>query len=202
MVWRSLALDRPMSVAPSRAYSLIRLPAPALGRPYAVEHSGSVSHRRPRLRRGLRAPAGEGCPICGSGPTELARSDVEDFEYFVKPVRPFVVRRCLACECEYLDPRPRGDELPGFYPSDYHAYNEDHGRCVDPGVSASPLPRPLPSRASRWSSGRLFDVGAGDCRHFDEPGATATSSVRASRSSPRVAARGRARGYVIVDGML
>src|SRR5262245_55654671 len=151
----------------------------------------------------LRAPLGEGCPICGSRRTEFACSDVEDFEYFVKPPRPLALRRCLACECEYLHPRPTGDELPGFYPPDYHAYNEDHGVVASILVSMRARFRGRYYRGLlAGRPGRLFDVGAGDCRHFDELRRYCDIECAGVEIQPEVAARGRARGYVIVDGML
>ena len=72
-----------------------------------------------RSRRRARSAARE-TPPC-SGPTSV------DLEYFVAPPRPFTMRRCGSCGSQFLGPRPTEEELPPFYPSDYHAYNENHG---------------------------------------------------------------------------
>ena len=143
------------------------------------------------------------CPVCGAGETAPARDDVRDFEYFVRPTRPFGLRRCRRCDSEYLAPRPSGDELPPFYPPEYHAYNEDHGAVASllVGVRAR-----LRGRAYRQllggRPGRLFDVGAGDCRHFDELRRYCDLECAGVEIQPAIAARGRARGYAIEDGML
>src|SRR5271166_3271760 len=70
------------------------------------------------------------CPICGSDQTWRHRSDVVDLEYFVQPARPFIIEKCGRCASEFISPRPTESELPPFYPSDYHAYNENHGRLA------------------------------------------------------------------------
>ena len=57
------------------------------------------------------------CPICGSSRTRLLRADVVDLEYFVVPLRPFVVQKCDDCGSEFLDPRPVESELPPSIPT-------------------------------------------------------------------------------------
>src|SRR5262249_58614885 len=100
-------------------------------------------------------------------------------------------------------PRQRGDGLPPFYPPEYHAYNEDHGAVASMlvGVRAR-----LRGRAYRrllaGRPGRLFDVGAGDCRHFDELRRYCNLECAGVEIQPAVAALGRARGYAIEGRML
>ena len=67
------------------------------------------------------------CLACGeaAGPVSVAQPVA--FEYGVTPQQSFAYRKCEGCESEWLDPRPTTDELTRFYPSSYHAHNDDHG---------------------------------------------------------------------------
>ena len=141
--------------------------------------------------------------VCGSDDTRLSRADLADFEYSVRPDLPLVADVCGSCGSEYLTPRPTPDDLNHYDPSDYHAYNDDHGPV------ASALVRMRASRrAKQYSSlldgkkGALFDVGAGDCRHFDELRKVLDIECAGVELNPEVAAAGRARGYAIADGTL
>ena len=78
------------------------------------------------------------CPICASDHTRQYRTDVTDLEYFVVPPRNFVMQKCGACESEFLTPRPLESELAPFYPSDYHAYNENHSGVARMWCSSGP----------------------------------------------------------------
>jgi SAM-dependent methyltransferase len=143
------------------------------------------------------------CPICGATRTRLFRDDVRDLEYFVQPPRPFRVQKCDACESEFLNPRPTEAELPPFYPSDYHAYNENHGRFARLLVEARARSRArFYGRLIRHHPGRLFDVGTGDCRHFDELRRFLDLECSGIEIQPEVAARGRERGYDVLEGSL
>jgi SAM-dependent methyltransferase len=143
------------------------------------------------------------CPICGSSDTRLLRADVVDLEYFVVPLRPFVVQKCDDCGSEFLDPRPVESELPPFYPDDYHAYNENHG-----GVARLLVELRARSRARYYgrlihhTPGRLFDVGTGDCRHFDELRRFLNLECAGIEIQPDIAAKGRQRGYDVLEGTL
>jgi SAM-dependent methyltransferase len=143
------------------------------------------------------------CPICGSGDTSRYRTDVVDLEYFVVPPRPFVMQKCDRCHSEFLDPRPLESELPPFYPSDYHAYNENHG-----GVARRLVELRARSRARFYGRlikdhpGRIFDVGTGDCRHFDELRRFLDLECAGIEIQPDIAAKGRARGYDVLEGTL
>jgi SAM-dependent methyltransferase len=143
------------------------------------------------------------CPICGSDRTSLYRTDVVDLEYFVVPPRPFVIQRCDRCASQFISPRPTESELPPFYPSDYHAYNENHGRLARLLVEARAR-----SRARYYGKiinerpGRIFDVGTGDCRHFDELRRFIDLECAGIEIQPDIAAKGRARGYDVLEGTL
>ena len=153
-----------------------------------------------RHRRGHRAVI---CPICGSARTKLYRSNVRDLEYFVEPPRPLLVHRCEECASEFLAPRPKESDLPPFYPSDYHAYNENHS-----GVARLLVQFRARARAKLYGGlipggrGRIFDVGTGDCRHFDELRRYLDLECAGVEIQPDVAAKGRARGYDVIEGTL
>jgi len=143
------------------------------------------------------------CPICRSSNTWLHRSDVTDLEYFVVPDRAFSIEKCGSCGSEFLDPRPTEAELPPFYPSDYHAYNENHGRVARLLVEARARSRArFYGRLITHRPGRLFDVGTGDCRHFDELRRFLELECAGIEIQPDIAARGRARGYDVLEGTL
>jgi SAM-dependent methyltransferase len=143
------------------------------------------------------------CPICRSGQTWLYRSDIVDLEYFVVPPRHFEMRKCGECGSEFLDPRPLESELPPFYPSDYHAYNENHD-----GVARLLVQFRARSRARTYGRliqnrpGRIFDVGTGDCRHFDELRRYLDVECAGVEIQPDIAAKGRERGYDVLEGTL
>lgn len=143
------------------------------------------------------------CPICGSTQTGLYRTDVVDLEYFVVPPRDFAVQRCRDCGSQFLTPRPLESELPPFYPADYHAYNENHS-----GVARLLVQFRSRSRARFYGQliqgrrGSIFDVGTGDCRHFDELRRHLDLECAGIEIQPEVAAKGRARGYDVLEGTL
>jgi SAM-dependent methyltransferase len=143
------------------------------------------------------------CPICGSDRTRLYRTDMTDLEYFVVPQRAFTMQKCGSCGSEFLAPRPLESELPPFYPSDYHAYNENHS-----GVARLLVQFRARSRARFYGQlvqsrpGRIFDVGTGDCRHFDELRRHLDLECAGVEIQPDVAAKGRARGYDVIEGTL
>ncbi len=145
----------------------------------------------------------EACPICGSDRSRLFRDDVVDLEYFVEPPRSFTVQRCDRCASEFLAPRPTEAELPPFYPDDYHAYNENHGSVARLLVQARARQRArFYGRLIPHRPGRLFDVGTGDCRHFDELRRFLDLECAGVEIQAEVAAKGRARGYEVLDGTL
>jgi SAM-dependent methyltransferase len=143
------------------------------------------------------------CPICGSDDTWLYRTDVADLEYFVVPPREFAMRKCGGCGSEFLNPRPLESELPPFYPSDYHAYNENHGGVARLLVEFRARSRArFYGRLIRNRPGRIFDVGTGDCRHFDELRRFLDLECAGIEIQPDIAAKGRDRGYDVLEGTL
>ncbi|HZM57110.1 MAG TPA: class I SAM-dependent methyltransferase [Acidimicrobiales bacterium] len=143
------------------------------------------------------------CPICGSERTRQYRDDVVDLEYFVQPPRAFRIQRCDQCSSEFLDPRPTESELPPFYPDDYHAYNENHGAIARLLVEARARSRArLYGKLIHDPPGRIFDVGTGDCRHFDELRRFLDLECSGIEIQPEIAAKGRARGYDVLEGTL
>jgi SAM-dependent methyltransferase len=167
--------------------------------PLGAEHT--VSGARGAAETG--DPEQVRCPICSSERTRLYRTDVADLEYFVHPARDFAMQKCGVCGSEFLAPRPLESELPPFYPSDYHAYNENHN-----GVARALVWLRARSRARLYQeliggrSGRIFDVGTGDCRHFDELRRFLDLECAGVEIQPAVAAKGRARGYEVIEGTL
>lgn len=127
----------------------------------------------------------------------------EDYEYGVTPSRPFAFARCLHCGSERLAPTPSEAELLSFYPSGYHAYNDDHGAVATllVGIRAR-----LRARAyAALVGGRpaaLYDVGAGDCRHFTELLRYHPFSCAGIEINPHMAELGRARGFDVETGTL
>ena len=143
------------------------------------------------------------CPICRSDHTRMYRADVVDLEYFVIPPRHFAMYKCRCCGSEFLNPRPLESELPPFYPADYHAYNENHGGVARLLVEfrARAWAR-FYDRLLRNRPGRIFDVGTGDCRHFDELRRFLDLECAGIEIQPEVAAKGRSRGYDVLEGTL
>jgi SAM-dependent methyltransferase len=143
------------------------------------------------------------CPICGSEHTSLYRTDVTDLEYFVIPPRDFAMHKCRGCGSEFLNPRPLESELPPFYPADYHAYNENHGAVARLLVQFRARTRArFYGRLIENRPGHIFDVGTGDCRHFDELRRFLDLECAGIEIQPDIAAKGRARGYDVLEGTL
>src|SRR5262249_24614415 len=117
--------------------------------------------------------------------------------------RPFAVDRCQDCRSEFLNPRPDESELPAFYPDDYHAYHNDHGTVARALVNMRAKRRA--TQYNRLLSGRegaLFDVGVGDCRHFDALKQYCSLRFAGVEIKREIAAKARARGYDVADGTL
>jgi SAM-dependent methyltransferase len=143
------------------------------------------------------------CPICRSDHTSMYRADVVDLEYFVIPPRHFAMHKCRSCGSEFLNPRPLESELPPFYPADYHAYNENHGGVARMLVEFRARARArFYDRLLRNRPGRIFDVGTGDCRHFDELRRFLDLECAGIEIQPEIAAKGRTRGYDVLEGTL
>jgi SAM-dependent methyltransferase len=143
------------------------------------------------------------CPICGATQCAHIKEQPADYEYFVKPARDFKIASCPGCGSQFLHPRPIVEELISFYPLDYHAYNEDHG-----GVAAPLVAMRAKTRAKQFRSLverqqiRLFDVGAGDCRHFEDMSKLDDFRFTGIEIKPEMVEAARKRGYEVHQGTL
>jgi SAM-dependent methyltransferase len=143
------------------------------------------------------------CPVCESRDSEVSQPALVDYEYRVLPKREFHYRLCRSCRSEYLFPRPSDEEVESFYPLDYHAYNDDHGGVAGPLVALRARARGrFYSKLAPGRRGSLFDVGAGDCRHFEELERFCDFEFSGVEIKAEIAARARERGYDIVTGTL
>lgn len=142
------------------------------------------------------------CPVCGSSQTIDWRSDLRDFEYAVKPAVNYHLRRCGQCESGFLSPRPEGDVLPSFYPDDYHAYHDDHGAVATFLVDLRARGRARYYSKLAPGAAKLFDVGVGDCRHFDALRAHSSLTFAGVDLKREMVDKAKARGYDVELGML
>lgn len=143
------------------------------------------------------------CAVCGAGSVASIEAQPRDYEYFVEPARSLRVLHCGRCGCRFLHPRPSVGELISFYPSDYHAYNEDHG-----ALAAWLVALRARTRARKYLGlvrsrpVRLFDVGTGDCRHFSALSRYGQFQFSGVELKPEMVDRARARGYEVEQGTL
>lgn len=126
-----------------------------------------------------------------------------DYEYGVETGRSFRILTCQSCETQWLYPRPEVEELVGFYPPDYHAYHDDHGLIASVLVAVRARLRARQYRSLLPpEGGALFDVGAGDCRHFRELSGTGHHRFAGVEIHPEMAERARAAGFDVETGVL
>jgi SAM-dependent methyltransferase len=109
------------------------------------------------------------CAICGGSDCDAIAGQPGDYEYFIEPPREFRVLHCRTCGYEFVHPRPTVDEVVSFYPLDYHTYNDDHGIIAGTLVALrSKVRARFMNKLIRTRPIYLFDVAAGDCRHFND----------------------------------
>ena len=142
------------------------------------------------------------CPVCGSANTSAWRDDIEDFEYGVQPQVHYVLRHCAGCDSGFLWPRPDPAVMASFYPDDYHAYHDDHGAVASLLVGMRSKGRSQYYNRLAPGKGKLFDVGAGDCRHFDALKDHSELTFSGVDLKPEMVEKARTRGYDIALGML
>ncbi|MGI9499278.1 MAG: class I SAM-dependent methyltransferase [Geminicoccaceae bacterium] len=143
------------------------------------------------------------CPVCEARDLARQHDDVEDFEYRVPTERSFSILRCRACGSDHLDPRPSVSEIASFYPADYHAYHDDHSGLARLLVRLRSRSRArFYQRLIPGGSGRLFDVGTGDCRHFDALKPHCKLDFAGVEIKPEIAEKARVRGYDVETGTL
>ena len=117
--------------------------------------------------------------------------------------RAFSIMRCRHCGSDHLHPRPSVAEIASFYPADYHAYHDDHSGLARILVRArSRLRARYYRRLIMGGQGRLFDVGTGDCRHFDALKPFCDLDFAGVEIKPAIAEKARARGYDVETGTL
>lgn len=143
------------------------------------------------------------CVMCRVGQAGVLAEGPLDYEYDIQCQDEFSVYLCPECGGSFIHPRPTLPQLISFYPPNYHAYNEDHGV-----VAGTLVGMRAKGRARLYSSlaeGRpiwLFDVGAGDCRHFKDleaRGEYKFAGVEINRGMVQTAAR---LGYQVEEGTL
>jgi SAM-dependent methyltransferase len=144
------------------------------------------------------------CSACGGNAERISLAHPVDYEYHVVPARAFHYQRCDACASEWIAPRPATTELPPFYPPGYHAHNDDHGMVAGMlvWVRAQLRGRVYRSLLNGKRQGVLFDVGAGDCRHFVELRRFADWQFAGVEIQPAVAQSARDAGFDIETGTL
>jgi SAM-dependent methyltransferase len=144
------------------------------------------------------------CPACGGNADTVSLAHPIDYEYQVVPARDYCYRRCAACASESISPRPAASELPPFYPVGYHAHNDDHGLVARllVGQRAQLRGRAYRALLNGKSAGALFDVGAGDCRHFVELRQFADWQFAGVEIQAAVAEKARSAGFDIETGTL
>jgi SAM-dependent methyltransferase len=148
------------------------------------------------------ADAAGRCPACSGASSPVAEVPL-DYEYGVVPARPFGFQACAACGSQWLVPRPDARELLSFYPDGYHAYHDDHGAVASALVALRARLRARQYRGMLPADGGfVFDVGAGDCRHFAELSRTPGIRFAGVEINPTMAARARTAGYDVEAGTL
>lgn len=144
-----------------------------------------------------------GCVVCRAGNSAPSLKEPVDYEYAVVPVRRFEYLRCTACDSEWLEPRPSAEELISFYPDTYHAYSDDHGFVAQVLVGIRAVLRGRKYRnLLSGGKGSLFDVGAGDSRHFRELKRYVELECAGVEIQPEMAAKARAAGFDVTTGTL
>lgn len=143
------------------------------------------------------------CPACRGTQTWVVLDNPIDYEYDVVMPRPFRILGCKVCESQWLYPRPSVDELIEFYPDDYHAYNDDHGFVASVLVGVRGW-----LRAQQYAGylpnagGFVFDLGAGDCRHFREISASGKHHCAGVEINAEMAEQARSAGFDVESGTL
>ncbi len=143
------------------------------------------------------------CPICSGFQGAISQEALIDYEYGLEPRRPFVFYECHSCGSEYMHPRPTVFEINSFYPQDYHAYSDETGTITKWLLRLrNRLRAQFYVRLLGGQTGRLFDVGPGDCRHFDSLKAICNFEFCGIELNPLMAAKARERGYNVIAGTL
>lgn len=141
------------------------------------------------------------CPVCLAHTSEVLAAIPEDYEYNVPIASQFSMRHCHDCGSRFVWPRPDVNQLRQMYPDTYYAYEQDMSpfwerlyrlRCKGEakrllGLSTN---RPL----------RLFDIGAGDCRHFRAIGEHGDFQFAGVELNAEMASAARDQGFDVIAG--
>jgi SAM-dependent methyltransferase len=143
------------------------------------------------------------CVICGGLDNYRVDRQPDDYEYFVKPERDLSVYRCRTCGSEFVYPRPTADELVSFYPNNYHTYNDDHGFIAGTLVALRSKARArFFNQLIKTRPIHLFDVGAGDCRHFKDMSQYGSFEFAGVEIKPEMVEAAAQRGYRVEPGTI
>jgi SAM-dependent methyltransferase len=143
------------------------------------------------------------CPVCEGLDHYFVSKQPSDYEYFVEPERELQVFHCKQCDSEFVHPRPTVEELVSFYPLDYHTYNDDHGLIAGTLVAMrSGLRARLFNKLIETRPIHLFDVGAGDCRHFNDMSKHGDFQFAGVEIKPEMVAAASSRGYHVEPGTI
>jgi SAM-dependent methyltransferase len=150
----------------------------------------------------MNAPSTQ-CVICGGSDCYAVERQPSDYEYFVKPKRDLKVFHCRTCGSEFVYPRPTVDELVSFYPLDYHTYNDDHGFIAGALVSMRSKARArFFNKLFKTRPISLFDIGAGDCRHFKDMSKYGEFEFAGVEIKPEMVEAAAKRGYHVESGTI
>jgi len=143
------------------------------------------------------------CPICLGQDHYRVSKQPSDYEYFIQPQRELDVHHCRQCDSEFIHPRPTVEELISFYPLDYHTYNDDHGLIAGTLVQIRSRVRArFFNRLIKERPIRLFDVGTGDCRHFNDMTQYGNFEFAGVEIKPEMVEAALRRGYHVELGTI
>ncbi len=144
------------------------------------------------------------CSCCGSSEFDHAVEYPIDYEYGVVVEDTLGYISCRSCKTEWLMPRPNEAAIKSFYPDDYHAYQEGHDWLAAALVSMRAAQRRRYYRKLIPGDGEvyLFDVGAGDCRHFNDLLKTGHYVCSGIEINDDMARAGREQGFEVYSGTL
>ncbi|MDD4934057.1 MAG: class I SAM-dependent methyltransferase [Methylacidiphilaceae bacterium] len=70
------------------------------------------------------------CPLCGGAPEDT----LEDCRDLASEIPgSWTYRRCAGCRSLWMDPLPRPEEIPGYYPEIYYTHDASVSSCPKPG---------------------------------------------------------------------
>jgi SAM-dependent methyltransferase len=143
------------------------------------------------------------CAICGGSDHYTIDGQPRDYEYFIEPKRGFKVLHCRTCGSEFVHPRPTVDEAVSFYPLDYHPYNDDLGIIAGPLVAMrSTVRAQFINKLIKSRPIHLFDVGTGDCRHFNDMKKYGDYEFAGIEIKPEMVEAAARRGYRVELGSI